>query len=153
VTIPEPLYKILGFSVPESVRDDAPPVCEEKVMGISAAHNIEKAGLYLLAILKVEGSVHFSRFYDGTEEMEETLLRGMSFGPAIDGEAEDDYVPENATSLMDIAAEELARGGIVKTTYLDELLAQEVQDYLIELTDKGRAFLDRGERFRFWDAE
>ncbi len=122
-------------------------------MGYSAAHNIEKAGLYLLAILKVEGSVRYSRFYDGTEEMEETLLRGMGFGPAIDGDAEDEYVPENATGLMDIAAEELARGGIVKTTELADLLAQDVQDYLIELTDKGRAFLERGERFPYWNAE
>jgi hypothetical protein len=122
-------------------------------MGYRSVDEIEKAGWYLLAILKVEGSVHFSRFYDGTEETEETLLCGMGFGPAIDGDAEDDYVPENAFSLIDIAAEELARGGIVKTTYLADLLAQEVQDYLIELTDKGRAFLDRGERFRFWSAE
>src|SRR5207248_2762898 len=97
--------------------------------------------------------VRYSRFYDGEDETQEVLLRGMGYGPALDGTAEDDYVPECPENLMDLAAAQLEQGGIVKTTDLDDLLADGNEDYLIELTDKGRAFLERGERFRFWDAE
>jgi hypothetical protein len=122
-------------------------------MGYSYANNIEKAGLYLLSLLRIEQRVRFSRFYDGTDETEEALLRGMGYGPAIDGVAEDDYVPDNAATLMDLAAAELEQGGIVKKAMLEDLLEDGHQDYLIELTESGRAFLGRGERFRFWDAE
>src|SRR5262249_2493869 len=115
-------------------------------MGFSYAHNIEKAGGYLLALLQVENSVRYSRVYDGTDATEEALLRGMGFGPAIDGDTEDDYVPDNAATLMDLAVAELKQGGIVKTTVLDDQLADGEPDYLIELTDKGRAFLESGER-------
>lgn len=120
-------------------------------MGYSYANDIEKAGIYLLGLLKAEASVRYSRFYDGEDESQEALLRGMGYGPALD--AEDDYVPECPEHLMDLAAVELEQSGIVTTTELDDLLADENQDYLIELTDKGRGFLEREERFRFWDAE
>ncbi len=122
-------------------------------MGFSYANNIEKTGLYLLSLLKGDGRVRYSRFYDGEDRTQEALLRGMGYGSALDGEAEDDYVPECPEHLMDLAAAELERGGIVKTTDLEDLLADESQDYLIELTEKGRAFVESGDRFHFWDAE
>ncbi len=122
-------------------------------MGYSYANHIEKAGRHLLGILMAEGSVRYSRFYDGEDETHEALLRGMGYGPALDGTAEDDYVPECPERLMDLAVAQLERQLVVKTTDLEDLLADGNEDYLIELTDEGRSHLELGGRLRFWDDE
>jgi hypothetical protein len=78
-------------------------------MGYSYANNIEKAGVYLLGLLKVEGSFRYSRFYDGEDETQEVLLREMGYGPALDGVAEDEYIPECHKNLMDLATRAVGR--------------------------------------------
>jgi hypothetical protein len=50
---------------------------------------------------------------------------------------------------MDVAVAQLEHGGMVRTEELSELLFDETNDYRIEITDKGRAFLERGGRFLF----
>lgn len=122
-------------------------------MGYSNANEIQKAARYLLELLKVEGSVRYSRFYDGEDEAQETLLRGMGYGAALDGTAEDDHVPECPEHLMDLAVAQLERQLVVKTTGLEDLLADDNNDFLIELTEEGRSHLELGGRLRFWDAE
>jgi hypothetical protein len=123
-------------------------LAREKAVGYSYAHDIEKAGLFLLGLLLREGSVRYSRFYDGTDETQTQLLRGMGYP-----EEGEDFEPDNPETLMDLAAGELSDGGIVKITFLSEKLSDDEPDYLIELTEKGRSFVEGGGRFEFWDAE
>lgn len=114
-------------------------------MGYSDAGAIEQAGTHLLGLLKVEGRVRYSRFYDGSDETHGELKKALGI------EDDDDwYCPER---LVDLAAWQLEVGGIVTLTTLDDLLADGEQDYLIELTDRGRSFIERGERFQFRTAE
>jgi hypothetical protein len=122
-------------------------------MGYSYANEIEQAAKYLLQLLKAEGSVRYSRFYDGLDETQEALLRGMGYGSALAGTSEEDYVPECPEHLMDLAVAQLERQRVVRTTDLEDLLADENNDYLIELTDEGCSRLGRGDKLRFWDAE
>jgi hypothetical protein len=126
---------------------------EEKHVGYSYANEIEQAAKHLLELLKAEGSVRYSRFYDGQDETREALLRGMGYGPALDGTAEEDYVPECPEHLMDLAVAQLEQQHVLRTTDLEDLLFDENNDYLIELTDEGRSRLERGDKLRFWDAE
>jgi hypothetical protein len=116
-------------------------------MGFSYDHDVERAGLYLLGLLKSEGRVRYSRFYDGTDETYEAIIRAMGYP-----EEGDSYLPECPEHLIDLAAWQLETGGIVKITPLAEKLADGEQDYTIELTEEGRQFLERGDRFRFWTA-
>ena len=113
-------------------------------MGHAYENDIESAGLYLLGLLKAETAVRYSRFYDGTDETQEDLIRGMGFDP--EGEA---YVPDCPEVFMDVAVGQLEEGGVVRTEQLPELLADETNDYRIELTDEGREFLERGDRLVF----
>jgi hypothetical protein len=117
-------------------------------VGYSYAHDIEKAGLFLLGLLWREGSVRYSRFFDGSDETQAELLQGMGF--AKEGE---DYLPECPEHLMDLATGQLSKAGIVKITWLSEKLADGEPDYQIELTEKGRLFVESDERFQFWHAE
>ena len=122
-------------------------------MGHSYRMEILEAGRHLLEVLRFEGCVRYSRFYDGTDATENALVRGMGYGPELAGLTEDDYVPERPADLIDLAVKQLERKSIVKTTVLQELLADENPDYLIELTDEGRSQLATPWSLRFWDAE
>jgi hypothetical protein len=113
-------------------------------MGFAYEHDIERAGLYLLGLLKSEAAVRYSRFYDGTDETQAELIRGMGFDPNGD-----DYVPDCPEVFMDVAVAQLEQGGIVRTEELSELLSDETNDYRIEITDQGSTFLERGGRFPF----
>jgi hypothetical protein len=108
-------------------------------MGFAPGEMIEKAGRHLLTVLKEEGQVRYSRFYDGSEDTHEGLLHAF-------GLTSDWYLPE---LLMDLAVYQLARGGVVRTTKVPDRLADGENDYLIELTEEGRGFLVSGEEFRF----
>jgi hypothetical protein len=115
-------------------------------MGYSYACNIERAGTHLLSLLKIEGTVQYSRFYDGSEETALALAKAMGF----DEEEAEWNCPEH---LMDLAAGELERAGIVVTGKLPDKLTDGYTNYFIQLTTEGRKWLEGGERFAYWDAE
>ena len=101
------------------------------IMGCVYKNEITKAGRFLFNLLRNgDGVVDYSSFYDGTEE----TSKKMQF--LIHGE-EDDYV--SVELLIDLAADQLKKHGVVKTTVLDVELADGEQDYRIELTEFGRA--------------
>ena len=113
-------------------------------MGTAYEQNIERAGRYLLGLLKSEAAVCFSRFFDGSDETQADLIKGVGFEPHDEDDLSD--CPE---AIMDAAVAQLEQGGMVRTEELSELLADEHNDYRIELTEKGRALLERGGRFVF----
>ena len=112
-------------------------------MGHAYSQDIKRAGLYLLRLLEREASVRYSRFYDGADETQGELIKSMGFDPAADD------VPDCPEVFMDVAVAQFEQGGIVRTEELAELLSDETNDYRIEITDKGREFLERESRFVF----
>jgi hypothetical protein len=119
---------------------------EDMKMGMMYAHNIERAATYLLGILALEGKVHYSRFYDGTDETKRRLAEGM-------GMTFDDAEWCGAEGVMDEAAAALEQQGYVKRNWLDEKLADGEPAYQIELLDRGREMLAAGTRPRFRDLD
>ena len=87
---------------------------------------------FLLAILKSEENVRYCRFYDGTTETEERLAK--QFGVEVDSD-------ESPACIMDDVVWEFVQKGIVTKTNLPEKLSDGENDYLIELTEKGRESL------------
>ncbi len=83
---------------------------------------------YLLGILKAEGAVRFSRFYN-----DETDYAKLAAEAGID-EAD----VEHAHIIIEDDAQELRRLGIVTFTTLPDRLIDGENDYLIELTENGR---------------
>src|SRR5262245_31575137 len=98
-------------------------------MGYFHADDIEKAGRYLLSVLRVEGTVHYSRFFNGTDDTEQAIVDGMGF--------DEDECPDCPVFLIDLAAYQLENEGFVKLAMLDDELCDGEQDYQIELTTKG----------------
>ncbi len=92
-------------------------------MGYVHASSIAKAVQHLLAILETEKSVRYSRFYDGTDECHENLRAAL----------EDDDELGSPELLMDLAAAQLEELGIVRRVDLEDKLADEENDYRIEL--------------------
>ncbi len=86
----------------------------------------QRAKDHLLDILKSEGRVRYTRFYDGTVETED-LMR------CVCGLNEDD---DSAEILMDDVVWDLRKAGVVRTTELSEELSDGNKDYLIELIKK-----------------
>jgi hypothetical protein len=102
-------------------------------MGWVYAGEIKKAADYLLGDVLVNViKVRYSWFYDGTNERSEKLVIDMGYP-----EEGCEGVPDCPELLLDLAASELERQGFVKLTILDEKLADDEPDYLIELTEEG----------------
>lgn len=115
-------------------------------MGMMYAHNIEAAANYLLRILTDERKVHYSRFYDGSEETACKLVEGMGMSRK-DAEW---CCPE---AIMDEAAATLDAQGYVAINWLSEVLADGEPAYEIELLENGKEMLAKGMRpvFRHLD--
>lgn len=109
-------------------------------MGMMSAGSQEKAARYLVKVLeKKGGKVHYSEFYDGTEETEERLSAGTGI---IDG----------AEHVMDdVAAEMEAQGYVRLIWHQGEELADGEPAYSIELTGKGCMMLKAGKFPAFRD--
>ncbi len=90
---------------------------------------IDRARAHLLDILGREGKVRYSRFYNANPDPE-AELRAL-FGL--------EYESDSAAVLMDDAVWDLKQAGLVTTADLPERLMDGESDYLIELTEKGRA--------------
>jgi hypothetical protein len=102
-----------------------------------------KAGDHLLSLLKAEGSVPYSRFYDGEDVTHDRLREAL-------GLEDDWYSPE---VLMDVAAAQFEKAGLVTIEPLAAKLADDEQDYRISLTDEGRAFLASSKPFPYRDVD
>ena len=102
-------------------------------MGMMSAASQEKAARYLVKVLEAKGGkVHYSEFYDGTEETEERLCAGTGI---IDGA---EHV------IDDVAAEMEAQGYVRLIWHQGEELADDEPSYSIELTGKGCMMLKAG---------
>jgi hypothetical protein len=112
-------------------------------MGYLPSEPIQQAGRYLLAVLRAEQPVCYSRFYDGLDETHELLCHALGL--------EDDWY--SAEVLMDEAAAQLDDAGIVTIASLPGLLIDGQHDYTITLTDQGKSFLRSRKAFRFHDVD
>ena len=97
-------------------------------MGYSSAHAIQGAGKYLLSRLMEANKLPYSTFYDGTDATHEQLKKSI-------GQEDDWHCSEH---LIDLAVHQLEEQEIVAVQELTAKLADEENDYLIELTDEGR---------------
>lgn len=115
-------------------------------MGMMYAHNLDRAASFLVRVLdECGGRVHYSHFYDATEETALRLYAGMGLD-ADEGE----WI--GAEGVMDEAAATMAAQGFVRLVWLDgETLADGEPAYAIELTDEGRRKLAAGKRPAFRD--
>ncbi len=115
-------------------------------MGMMSASSQEKAARYLVKALDEKGGkVHYSEFYDGTEETALRLYAGMG----ID-EDEGDWI--GAEGVMDEAAAEMEAQGYVRLIWHQgEELADGEPAYSIELTGKGCMMLKAGRFPKFRD--
>lgn len=109
-------------------------------MGMSYASEQEKAARHLVKILQEKGGrVHYSHFYDGTDETCRRLHEGMGIDIEEEGEL------DGAEAYMDEAAAAMADQGFVEIVWLDgEKLADGEPAYEIVLTDAGRKKLAAG---------
>jgi hypothetical protein len=101
-------------------------------MGMMYAYNQEKAARYLVKVLEAKGGkVHYSEFYDATEETALRLYAGMG----ID-EDEGEWIC--AESVMDVATAQMeAQGFVSRIWHEGEELADGEPAYSIELTGRG----------------
>lgn len=113
-------------------------------MGMMYADNQEKAARYLVKVLEEKGGkVHYSEFYDATEETALRLYAGMG----ID-EREGKWIC--AEGVMDVAAAEMETQGFVTLIWHEgETLADGEPAYSIELTVEGRKKLSVGKFPKF----
>lgn len=102
-------------------------------MGSVYHEDIERAGKYLLSLLRQYGQVQYLELYDGSDEAHQRLLQNIG--------ADEREHPE---LLMDLAAYQLEEMGIVERVELDERLVDGEPDYLVMLTDDGRMLLEDG---------
>lgn len=113
-------------------------------MGMMYAYNQEKAARYLVKVLEAKGGkVHYSEFYDATEETALRLYAGMG----ID-EDEGEWIC--AESVMDVAAAQMeAQGFVSRIWHEGEELDDGEPAYSIELTGEGRKKLSVGKFPKF----
>lgn len=112
-------------------------------MAFVSSEQVRPGGEYLLGILKVEGTVRFSRFYNG-----DTDYAKLAQEAGID-EADE----EQAHVLVEFAAQQLERFGIASFATLPDKLIDGEHDYAIELTEKGRLFVAEGRKIGFRDMD
>jgi hypothetical protein len=110
---------------------------------------IRAVGSYLLGVLGAEKSVRFSRFYNDSPGVEEELVRGsLPFVKDPECCSVDDLREEGLT-MLNFAAWQLEDFGVVRTTFLNELLIDGEPDFVIEITERGECALAEGPGFRF----
>lgn len=116
-------------------------------MGYFNKDQIEKAGLYLLGILDKKHQVNYDFFYDGTDEKHYHLCEAIGIN---DNETDDTDIVE---ILLDIAAAELNKFGIVSITQLEGKLFDEEPNYQIKLTDQGRNIIRNKKKIDFYSTD
>jgi hypothetical protein len=106
-------------------------------MGTVSGPNISKAARRLLADLARDGSVLYSRYYDGTAETEARLAAELSVDAG--------WTPPAV--LFDLAVFHLENENLVERADTDGRLDDGEPDYRITLTPRGRKFVARGVDF------
>lgn len=109
-------------------------------MGFVSSETIRPGGDHLLSLLAREGAVPYSRFYG-----EDVDIEALAAETGLDA--------DHAHVLIEFAAGQLERAGIVACTPLPARLLDGEGDYSIVLTDRGRAFLAERRRFRYRDMD
>lgn len=112
-------------------------------MGFVSSEQLNSGGAYLLGVLRAEGAVPFSRFYNA-----ETDYAALASAAGID-ESDADH----AHVLIEFAAGQLGDAGLVSFNELPDELIDGERDYRIELTEKGKRFVAAGGNFRFRDMD
>lgn len=115
-------------------------------MGLRPSNLIEQAARYLLTVLLENRLILYSHFYDGTDETNARICKGIGIS-VEDGEW------YSAEALIDNAAAQLEQQGIVQLDWLETRLVDDEPDYRITLTDSGRMALQSGTRLKFYDCE
>src|ERR1051325_2944525 len=116
-------------------------------MGFVSGECLRIPGMHLLNILKAEGSVRYSRFYGPGTEIEDLAKQLREMGD------DNSQLDEHAHVIIEFAAHQMKRRGIVTFTVLDDDLIDGEKDFLIALTDKGKAFVASGQDFPHWDMD
>lgn len=107
-------------------------------MGWVASDDLKQAGDHLLGILGRESTICYSRVY--SETVDPAAL------------ARECGLDENdAHVLIEYAAGQLERAGLVAFAPLEQELIDGEKDYTIALTERGRDFLAAGKPFRYRD--
>lgn len=113
-------------------------------MGMMCGNDQAKAARYLVKVLEAKGGkVHYSEFYDATDETALRLYAGMG----ID-KRKGEWI--GAAGVMDVAAGVMEAQGFVRLIWHEgEKLADGEPAYSIELTEGGRKKLSAGKFPRF----
>lgn len=112
-------------------------------MGFVSGEQLSPGGAYLLGVLREEGAVPFSRFYNA-----QTDYAALASAAGID-ESDADH----AHVLIEFAAGQLEVAGLVSFSELPDELIDGERDYRIELTEKGKRFVAASRTFRFRDMD
>ncbi len=117
-------------------------------MGRMYASNLVRAADHLVRVLDASGGrVHYSHFYDGTDQTAERLYAGMGLDTK-----QGEWI--GAEGVMDEAAATMAAQGFVRIIWLEgEKLADGEPAYAIEVTDEGRRKLAARQRPTFRDLD
>src|SRR5262245_61903738 len=113
------------------------------------SEGIRATGSYLLQVLRTEKSVPYSRFYNASPGVEEKLVRGTL--PFVEEPecCDVDDLREEGHVMLDFAAWQLEDLGLVRITFLEELLIDGEPDFTIHLTERGERALAEGLGFHF----
>lgn len=101
---------------------------------------VQSAGAYLLGILRQEDSVPYSRFY--ARDVDPKSLAAAT-----------KLSEDHAHVLIEYAAFQLEEAGIIAFTQLPSKLIDGENDYLIALTEQGKAFLTSEKGFEYRDMD
>lgn len=111
-------------------------------MGAWPQEFVQGAGNYLLSVLQDEPTTDFRRFYDGSDEAHDALIRATG----MTKEQADRYSPEGA---LGAAIGQLVKAGIVTTKQRSDLLVDDEPNFDIEVTERGQFAVSAGTPFDF----
>jgi hypothetical protein len=109
---------------------------------------ITSAGELLTTVLLKQNPVKYSFFYNADPASQKMLIDAK----VTEMDPEDgDFEPD--VWLIEMAVRQLEEADLVTTQELDDTLLDDEPDFLITLTEKGRAFLKAGKKFKFQNEE
>jgi hypothetical protein len=115
-------------------------------MGFFTQNTISSAGKFLVSKLKEKGIVDTNSFFDGTQELNDKLIKEFrEFGLG------DEEIDESVAGVcIDLAATQLEAAGYVEMKYLGSLTACESSHrFEIEFSSLGKRVLSDVENFQF----
>lgn len=116
-------------------------------MGRYYLEDIERGAAYILAHLASEGEFVYSEHLDVDDSLMPDLCAKLEIHDLLEN---GEVSPE---MLLQFGADQLADAGLVRQTLLPDQLPFDEQEFRLDLTSAGRAFLNSGERFRCKDVD